>query len=602
MALIDLQGIHLGFGGHPLLEGVDLQLDDGERCCLVGHNGAGKSTLMKIIAGLMAADAGTVARKQGLKVAWVPQDVPDDLTGTVRRVVAGGLGDESEGATGRDEIARMLSLMELDGEADFPRLSGGMKRRVLLGRALVSRPDILLLDEPTNHLDIEAIIWLEDFLTRQVPCLLFVTHDRSFARRVSTRVVELAAGQLRSYNCRFDQFLERREAVIAAEDKHEKEFKKKLAQEEAWIRRGIKARRTRDEGRVRALKAMRAEWADRRAKVGTARIDMGQAERSGDLVIEALSLTFAWPDGQKLVEDLSIRVMRGDKIGLIGPNGSGKTTLIRLLLGELAPKTGSVRHGTRLQTAYFDQLRQQLDPQKSVWENLAGNDDSVLVNGQSRHVLAYLQDFLFSPERSRSPVHILSGGERNRLLLAKLFLRPSNLLVMDEPTNDLDADTLELLEDLLVEYRGTLLLVSHDRSFLDEVVTSTIVFEGQGRVAEYAGGYSDWLVQHQAAKAQEDQGARGGAARPDATKAAVKAPSVERPRKLGFKEQRELEALPDRISGLEEGIAALEARLADPELYRRGGGEVAELSRQLEADKAGLESAYRRWAELEALA
>jgi ATP-binding cassette subfamily F protein uup len=346
---------------------------------------------------------------------------------------------------------------------------------------------------------------------------------------------------------------------------------------------------------------MRAAWADRRAKLGTARMGMGQAERSGDLVIEALSLSYAWPDGQNLVEDLSISVMRGDKIGLIGPNGSGKTTLIRLLLGELAPKAGTVRHGTRLQTVYFDQLRQQLDPQKSVWENLAGSDDTVLVNGQSRHVLAYLQDFLFSPERSRSPVHILSGGERNRLLLAKLFLRPSNLLVMDEPTNDLDADTLELLEDLLVEYQGTLLLVSHDRAFLDEVVTSTLVFEGQGRVAEHAGGYSDWLVQRQAAKAQENQAVRGGAAKTTDTRAPVRLPAAERPRKLGFKEQRELEALPDRIAGLEEEIAGFEARLAEPDLYRKGGGEVADLNRRLETVRSELEAAYRRWEELDAL-
>ncbi len=599
MALIDIQNLFLGFGGHPLLEGISLQLEEGERLCLVGRNGAGKSTLLKVLAGLIEPDSGALARKQGLRLAWIPQDIPSDLAGTIRSIVASGLAGGTE-PVGRDEVARTLSRLELDGEQEFSQLSGGLKRRCLLGRALVSQPDVLLLDEPTDHLDIESIIWLEDFLLREITCLLFITHDRTFARRLATRVSEISEGKLQHYLCGYDTFLERRESMVAAQAKHEVEFQKKLVNEEAWIRRGIKARRTRDEGRVKALKEMRLVWADRRAKVGAAKIAMGQADRSGELVVEVKNLGFSWSPDKLIVRDFSTSIMRGDKIGLIGPNGSGKSTFIRLLLGELAAQSGTVRLGTRLQVVYFDQLRQQLDPEKTVRENLAGDDDSVIVNGQSRHVLAYLGDFLFTPERSRSPVHILSGGERNRLLLAKLFLRPANLLVMDEPTNDLDAETLDLLEDLLVEFAGTLLLVSHDRSFLDEVVTSTMVFEGAGTVGEFAGGYGDWLVQKKAREAQNLL-----ANKPAITAIREKENGAQvagnRPRKLSFKEQRELETLPTAIAALEAEQVRIHEQMADPEIYKDGGAKVSGLNQRLAELAIGLEQALARWEELESL-
>jgi ATP-binding cassette subfamily F protein uup len=469
-------------------------------------------------------------------------------------------------------------------------LSGGIKRRVLLARALAAEPDILLLDEPTNHLDIESIDWLEDFLLRANITLLFVTHDRAFLRALATRIVELERGLLYDFACDYDTFLQRREEQLRAEEQAWERFDRKLAEEESWIRQGIKARRTRNEGRVRVLLKMREEYRQRRSPTGTARLQLEEAQRSGRLVAEVENLTFGYGD-QPVIRDFSTTILRGDRIGIIGPNGAGKTTLLKLLLGELAPQQGRVRLGTNLEVIYFDQLREQLDPDLTVQQNLSGDQDTVTIGDRQRHVYGYLQDFLFTPERARTPVRILSGGERNRLLLAKLFTRRANVLVLDEPTNDLDLETLDLLEELLAEYQGTLFLVSHDRAFLNRVVTSTLVFEGSGRVADYIGGYDDWLRQ------------RPGEPQPAAAaKPARGKPERERARKLTFKERAELDVLPARIESLEEEQAALHEKLADPELYREQGEAVAGLTQRLAAVESELEGCYERWEELEKLA
>ncbi len=626
MALISLNNLTLAFGGPPLLDGVDLQIEPGERLCLLGRNGSGKSTLLKVLAGQLPADSGEIHRRQGFKVALVDQEVPPGLAGSVFAIVAAGLGEaarlldqyhelaralaagdaagrlgeleelqhrlEAGGAwTLHQEVERVLSHLRLDADARFEELSGGTRRRVLLARALVGDPDLLLLDEPTNHLDIDTILWLEDFLLRRVRTLVFVTHDRAFARRLANRIAELDRGRLYAFACGYDQFVERREALLEAEVARRALFDKKLAAEEAWIRQGIKARRTRNEGRVRALKQLREESRRRRERLGTAKLRLHEAERSGALVAEAEEVGYSW-DCRPLLRNFSTVIMRGDRIGIIGPNGSGKTTLLRLLLGELLPDAGVIRLGTRRELLYFDQLREQLDPEATVQENLGAGSDTVLVNGQPRHVIGYLQDFLFTPERARTPVRVLSGGERARLLLARLFTRPANLLVLDEPTNDLDAETLELLEELLLDYQGTLLLVSHDREFLNRVVTSTLVLSGDGSVGEFPGGYDDWQRQAVAA------------APPPAPPAAAapSRPAKERPRKLSFKEERELAALPEAIAALEEEEAALHARLADPQLYKSAGGEVAALNARLGALEGELATVYERWQELEALA
>lgn len=592
MALITLRDITLAFGGPPLFDGVTLQIEPGDRLCLMGRNGTGKSTLMKLISGELPPESGELIRQQGLKVALVSQEIPHTLSGTVFEIVAQHphATADSDQWQHEQQVERVLNRLHLDGDALFSSLSGGTKRRVLLARALVSNPDILLLDEPTNHLDIDTILWLEEFLAREITTCLFVTHDRAFARRLANRVAELDRGRLYSFNCGYDQFVERREALLEAEITRMALFDKKLAQEEAWIRQGIKARRTRNEGRVRALKALREEYRQRRTRQGTARMQLQEADRSGRLVAEADDVGFSYND-REIIKQFSTSIMRGDKIGIIGPNGSGKSTLLKLLLGELQPQSGSIRQGTRLEILYMDQLREQLDPQKSVAENVGEGNDTVVIGGRSRHIIGYLQDFLFSPERARSPVSILSGGERNRLLLAKLFTRTGNLLVMDEPTNDLDAETLELLEDLLVEYSGTLLLVSHDRDFLNNVVSSTLAINPDGTIKETVGGYDDWLREQRIAAAPIEPASRQT---PEKNR-----PQKERPRKLSFKEERELEALPDKISSLEEEQQQIHATLADPDFYKSGGAEVASLNTRLEALDAELSSAYTRWEELE---
>lgn len=626
MALISLRDITLAFGGPPLFNGISLQIEAGDRLCLMGRNGSGKSTLLKLIGGELTPEGGEIRRQQGLTVAQLSQDLPLGVTGTVFDVVASGMGrtaalladyhhvshelahddsekllarlealqkklEESGGWNLHQEVERVLNRLDLDAETEFTSLSGGTKRRVLLARALVSSPDILILDEPTNHLDINTILWLEEFLAKNIKTVLFVTHDRAFARRLANRTAELDRGRIYAFPCGYDEFVERREALLEAEITRQALFDKKLAQEEVWVRQGIKARRTRNEGRVRALKKLREEYRQRRERLGTAKIQLQMADRSGALVAEAIGVTFAY-NGRPIISNLSTTVMRGDRIGIIGPNGSGKTTLLRLLLGNLAPQQGEIKLGTRREVIYFDQLREQLDLEKSVQENVGEGNDILTINGQPRHIIGYLQDFLFSPERARSPVSILSGGERNRLLLAKLFTKPSNILVMDEPTNDLDAETLDLLEDLLMEYPGTLLLVSHDREFLNNVVSSTLVLGGDGSVREFVGGYDDWLSQS-AVEASA------------ATKSALKTPTEkgkpqkERARKLSFKDERELEALPERIAGLEEEQTKLHARLSDPEFYRSAAGELAGINTRLTELEQELETAYLRWDELE---
>ncbi len=626
MALISLRNITLAFGGPPLLDGTNLQIEPGDRLCLMGRNGSGKSTLFKLMGGEFPPDSGEISRQQGLRVALVSQEVPLGLSGTIFDVVASGMGNAAELlseyhhvghllASGGDEellkrlesiqksledcdgwsleqeVERVLERLALDPDAEFATLSGGTKRRALLARALVSKPDILLLDEPTNHLDIDTIIWLEDFLLKNVKTVLFVTHDRAFARRLANRVAELDRGRLYSFTCGYDTFVERREALLEAEITRQALFDKKLAQEEAWIRQGIKARRTRNEGRVTALKKLRDERRQRRERLGSVKMELQAAERSGALVVEALDAGFGYDD-KNILNGFSTIITRGDRIGIIGPNGSGKTTLLRLLLGELIPQQGEIKLGTRREVLYFDQMRAQLDPDKTVQENVGEGNDTLVINGRPRHIIGYLQDFLFSPERARSPVRILSGGERNRLLLAKLFTKPSNLLVMDEPTNDLDAETLDLLEDLLMEYSGTLLLVSHDREFLNNVVTSTLAVSADGHVRESVGGYDDWLRQAAAGTTEAPTTSN------PAPLAKAKLPT-ERVKKLSFKDERELESLPGQIALLEAEQKRLHDSLADPQFYRSGGAEVARTTSRLEELERELAEIYRRWEELE---
>ena len=622
MPLISLNGVDYGVGGPLLLERVDLAIEPGERIALIGRNGAGKSTLLRLLAGELVPDDGDVRRESGRRVARLEQEVPADAGGSVFDVVAAGLGELGAllaeyhhlihadtvdtqalaDVQGRIEAAHGWSLdrrveetltrLGLDGDAAFAALSGGMKRRVLLARALATAPDLLLLDEPTNHLDIEAIDWLEGLLKAWSGALVFVTHDRRFLRALATRIVEIDRGRVTSWPGDWANYQRRNEERQNAEAQENARFDKLLAQEEAWIRQGIKARRTRDEGRVRRLQAMRREREARREAVGNVRLQTAQAGASGRKVLEAREVSFGY-GGRSIVRDFSTTVMRGDRIGLIGPNGSGKTTLLKLLLGELAPQAGEVKIGTQLQVAYFDQYRAALREDWNALDNVAEGREYVDVGGGSKHVLGYLQDFLFTPERARAPITRLSGGERNRLLLAKLFAQPSNLLVMDEPTNDLDVETLELLEELLAEYPGTLLLVSHDRDFLDNVVTSTLVMEGDGRVGEYIGGYSDWLRQKPVASAPV------AVAAPPKPQTAAPPPPAPAKRKLSYKDARELEALPVRIEALEARIAELTQAMNEPGFYQRDGAAIVAHNDALAAAQAELDEAYARWSALE---
>ena len=625
MPLITFNAVDYSVGGPLLLEQVDLAIEPGERIALIGRNGAGKSTLMKLISGDIKPDDGDIRLESGVRIARLEQEVPIGASGSVFDVVAEGLGDAGallaryhhlihEADIDTDQLAEVqakieavqgwsldqrvgetLQRLELDGDADFGRLSGGMKRRVLLARALVAEPDLLLLDEPTNHLDIAAIDWLEGFLKGWSGALVFVTHDRRFLRQLATRIVEIDRGRVSSWPGDWDNYLRRREERLHSEAQENARFDKLLAQEEAWIRQGIKARRTRDEGRVRRLKAMRNERAARREQTGKVRMEVAESQSSGKKVIEVKDVSFAH-GAAPLVRGLDTVVLRGDRIGLIGPNGSGKTTLLKLLLGELQPDAGEVRQGTQLQVAYFDQYRATLREDWNALENVSEGQEFVEIGGKRKHVIGYLQDFLFTPERARAPITRLSGGERNRLLLAKLFAQPSNLLVMDEPTNDLDVETLELLEELLADYPGTLLMVSHDREFLDNVVTSTLVMEGGGRIGEYVGGYSDCLRQRPDASLASKPVA---AAKPAVPEAASPIPVASAKKKLGYKETRELEALPGRIETLEADIAGHTARMNKPAYFQRDAAAVQADNDALAAMQAALDAAYARWQELD---
>jgi len=600
MALVSLLDVSLSFGGAPLLDRVNLQIDRGERVCLVGRNGAGKSTLMKVISGELRPDDGQVFRSPPDAVlATLRQEVPAGLGGTVQSVIEGegGSFEEHNDWERHDRVERLMERMGLPPAAEFSSLSAGQKRRVMLAQGLVAEPQLLLLDEPTNHLDLESIRWLEEFLLEWGGALVFVTHDRAFLRRLATRIVEVDRGRLIGWSCDYDTFLVRKQAVLEAEEVERAQFDKKLAQEEVWIRRGVKAQRSRAQNRINALKAMRAERAARRDRTGVAKLTAQEADRSGFKVITAEGAGFRWGE-RWIVRDLDARIERGDKIGIVGPNGAGKTTLLRLLLGELSPAAGKVEQGTRLEIVYFDQLRAQLDETMRVQDAVADGNTTVTINGRTRHVISYLEDFLFEPARARTPIRALSGGERNRLLLARLFTKPANVLVLDEPTNDLDAETLELLEDLLVEFGGTVLLVSHDRAFLNEVATSLLVFEGDGAVSEYIGGYDDW----QRERASREQAAAKAAAVSRSASAVAPAGSggpERKARKLSNKERTELAALPARIEVLEAEQTTLNTRLADPTFFRTAGAEVSRATARLAEIEAELAKAYARWTELE---
>jgi len=596
--LVSLDRVSIAFGHLPLLDEISFQIDPRERVAIIGRNGTGKSTLLKIITGELAPDAGTVWRRPSLRLARLEQDVPLSADRPVFDVVAEGHThhlDEDEVWRREHHVDLILSRLQLPPDAIVDTLSGGWRRRVLLARALVGQPDVLLLDEPTNHLDIDAITWLEQFLGDYPGAVLFVTHDRAFLQRLATRIVELDRGRLTSWPGDYATYLRRKEDALASEAADRERFDKKLAEEEAWLRQGIKARRTRNEGRVRALMTMRAERAARREQIGTVRLQAEIADPSGKVVFELdrISKTYA------RIQTFSTRIMRGDRIGLIGPNGAGKTTLLRMIIGELPPDEGEVRHGANLQIAYYDQQRERLDPEKTVFDTIGEGNDTVTANGRTRHVHAYLRDFLFSDERARSPVKALSGGERNRLLLARLFTRPANVLVLDEPTNDLDLETLELLEAQLVEWPGTLLLVSHDRAFLDNVVTSTLVFEGDGTIQEYVGGYEDWLRQRSATSPPERT--RGTRSKPLQDSVSSVSTVVESPtrRKLSYKEARELEALPARIEALESEQAALNSRIAGPDFYKEAPDAIRAAIARVEDIERELLEAYSRWAALE---
>ncbi|MBA1213235.1 MULTISPECIES: ATP-binding cassette domain-containing protein [Pseudomonas] len=638
MALLKFTNVSLAFGVTPLLDGVSWQIERGERVCIIGRNGTGKSSLLRIVKGEQQADDGEVWRAPALKIGELPQELPRADDRSVFDVVAAGLAGVGEllaeyhhltqDTSGELDMERLmhvqqeleardgwrlqqlvestLSRLQLPAEKTLAELSGGWRRRVLLAQALVAEPDLLLLDEPTNHLDIGAIAWLEDALRGYPGAVLFITHDRAFLQALATRILELDRGNLIDWQGDYASFLVHKEQQLAAEETANALFDKRLAQEEVWIRQGIKARRTRNEGRVRALKAMRNERSERRERQGKANLLLETADKSGKQVILAEHMSYAHPGGEPLIRDLTLLIQRGDRIGLLGPNGSGKTTLLKLLLGDLQPTAGKIQYGTKLEIAYFDQLRLQLEPEKTVIDNLAEGREFITINGQDRHVLSYLGDFLFSPQRARTPVKALSGGERARLLLAKLFSKPANLLVLDEPTNDLDVETLELLEEVLLSFEGTVLMVSHDRAFLDNVVTSTLVFEGEGRVREYVGGYQDWLRQGGSPRllgvqTREDSKPAPAAAKAEPAPAAAPVVAAAAPakRKLSYKEQRELDALPGAIETAEIELEALQTAIADPGFYQLPNEVTQAKLARMDALQAELDRLIERWAELE---
>ena len=598
MALISLQNISIGFGGPRLLDDIHLQIESGESIGLLGRNGMGKSTLLKLISGEIEPHQGNIARGQGVRVAYLPQEVPQDLNGRVADVIASGLEavtsplDDEHQWQRQHQIDKIVSRMELDPKEKFEILSAGMKRRVYLARGLVREPNLLLLDEPTNHLDINAIDWLEFFLKRWGGTLLFVTHDRVFLQNLATRIIELDRGSLFDWNCDYPTFIQRKEDMLSAEAQQNALFDKKLAQEEAWIRQGIEARRTRNEGRVRALKRLREERTQRRELSGKVRMQIGSELKSGRIVIEAENISYAYGNSP-IINNLTATIQRGDKIGIVGANGSGKTTLLKLLMGQLKPTQGQIEHGTNVEMAYFDQLRSQLDESKSVLDNVGQGRDVITINGRSRNLMGYLEDFLFTRERARAPISALSGGERNRLLLARLFTQPANLLILDEPTNDLDIETLEVLEDLLLEYEGTLLLVSHDRAFLNNIVTSTYILD-DGNVTEYIGGYDDWH------KLLLDSKPASDSPKPASTPQTISpADNKSTPRKLSYNEKRELEELPAKIEALEAEHHELNQKMESPEFYQQSTDIITRAVDRLQQIHDELSRLYHRWGELE---
>jgi ATP-binding cassette subfamily F protein uup len=624
MPLVKFEGVSVSFSAAPLLDKVDFQIDPGERIALVGLNGAGKSTLMKLVSGEIHADQGSVWQDPAIRVAKLPQMLPAADERRVYDVVAAGLAEvvalreafdalshQTDAASlqkmerlqhqleARDgwhleqQVQTVLDRLGLDADTRMSELSGGWRRRAALGAALVQKPDLLLLDEPTNHLDIETIEWLEQMMLDFRGAILFVSHDRALVEKLATRIVELDRGNLTSFPGSYNRYLEIKQQLLEEEERQNAEFDKKLAQEERWIRQGIKARRTRNEGRVRALEQMRRERTQRRERQSGASFGLEEAQKSGKLVAELEHVFMAY-EGKPLLQDFSMKVQRGDRIGLIGANGSGKSTLLKIILGQLQPDAGTVRLGTKLEVAYFDQLRGQLDPEKSVIDNVSGGRESIEINGQTKHIIGYLQDFLFSPERARTPVKALSGGECNRLLLARLFSQPANVLVLDEPTNDLDIETLELLEEILLNFDGTILLVSHDRRFLDNVVTSSVVFEGKGQVREYVGGYQDWLRQRPTEKAEP-------AVVKTASKANDSQPVKKQNKKLSYKLQRELDMLPAQLEEAEQALEALQAVVAAPDFYAGDHEQVAEALARLHQQEQHLETLMERWVELEAM-
>jgi len=631
MSLISLNEIKLSFGGPLLFDDLNLQIEQGERVALIGRNGVGKTSLMKVIARELDIDDGKIAYQRGIEITYLPQEIPKDIRGKTFDIVLSGLGDRAklindyyylsrklsnestpellkqldklqselertDGWKIESQVESVISHLNLDPESEFEKLSGGQKRRVLLAKALVINPDILMLDEPTNHLDIDSIQWLEEFLSNFRSTLLFVTHDRKFMTKLATRIIELDRGRIFNWQCDYETFLQRKQMELDAEEKQSALFDKKLASEEVWLRRGVRARRTRNEGRVKALLKMREEKRAQKKEIGNVKMLTQNTELSGRQVIKASNIGFGYDDIM-IIRDFSTQIMRGDKVGIIGANGSGKTTLLKLLLGDILPQKGEMVIGTNLEIAYFDQLREQLDEGKNVMDNVSGGKDTVTINGKERHIVGYLRDFLFSSERCKEKIHRLSGGERNRLVLAKLFTRPSNLIVMDEPTNDLDIETLELLEELLAEYSGTLILVSHDRAFLDNIVTSTMVFEGKGEINEYPGGYNDWLEQRKDNVEIKEKSKLDD--KSNQNKKRTGNNNISTPKKLSFKEKKELQELPQLIESLEKEQQEIFNILSDADYYKKDPKEIETTKNRSEEMERDIASAYERWNYLE---